>query len=74
MMRWILVVSTVLVVAGRFCIPGHGLSLAGTYEALAHIWVGLMIAVAYYERENRILAVVLLVVATVIETAVFLLR
>jgi hypothetical protein len=28
---------------GRFLVPGHALSLAGTYEAFAHIWVGAMI-------------------------------
>ena len=38
----ILAVSLIIGV-GRFFVPGHDLSLAGTYEALAHIWVGVLL-------------------------------
>ncbi len=36
----IMCIAAVLIAIGRFLIPGHDLSLSGTYEAFAHIWVG----------------------------------
>lgn len=39
---WLIVIS-VLVGLGRFLVPGHNLSWAGTYEDLAHIWVGILL-------------------------------
>lgn len=77
---WIIVVS-VLVGLGRFLIPGHNLSWAGTYEAFAHIWVGALL-VFVFERnppspiidittERRQWAIVSLVAITVIEGVMF---
>lgn len=74
----VLILSTILVIAGRALVPGHKLTWAGTYEAFAHIWVGWTITVGYYEwRDNRQeawLSIILLIVATVYETVMFLNR
>lgn len=37
-----IVLSAIAVFIGRLLIPSHGLSLPGTYEGFAHIWVGVM--------------------------------
>ncbi len=42
-----LLIGTALMVVGRFLIPGHNLSWAGTYEAFAHIWTGVLLTVAF---------------------------
>jgi hypothetical protein len=34
---------------GRFFIPGHALTVPGTYEALVHIWVGILMVFAFNE-------------------------
>ncbi len=68
---------TLLVVVGRFTVPGHGLSYAGTYEALAHIWCGAMIVLTVYEWNNEHIGklyLFLLLLATALETVMFLLR
>jgi hypothetical protein len=72
---------------GRFLVPGHDLSWAGTYEALAHIWVGYAMAAWWfdhppiydtsrfgwlYSRDGRYLLVLLGL--TVLETVMFLIR
>ena len=44
-MTFLLVITAALLFVGRFTVPGHGLSWAGTYEAFAHIWVGAVGAV-----------------------------
>lgn len=44
----IVVLLSILVGFGRFLVPGHDLSLAGSYEALAHIWVGVLITLAFF--------------------------
>ncbi len=68
----VLLVSTVLVLVGRCTIPGHGLSWPGTYEALSHIWVGLLIGLWWKSRDRWLL--IALAVTTVFETIMFLLR
>jgi hypothetical protein len=72
-MIYFIIVTALVVVAGRFTIPGHGLSYAGTYEALAHIWVGAMIVLAFDER-YRVMALAALLGTTVLETVMFLRR
>ncbi len=67
---FILVVS-VLVGTARFAVPGHDVSLAGSYEAFAHIHVGFLLSmcVQYFReggfrtRENaeRLLAIYCLI-------------
>lgn len=58
---------------GRFFIPGHALSLPGTYEAFAHIWVGVLLALSFQKKPNRVLAIASLLIITAIETVKFLL-
>jgi hypothetical protein len=72
-MIYLILVTALIVAAGRFTIPGHGLSYAGTYEALAHIWVGAMIVLAFDER-YRAMAIAALLATTVLETVMFLRR
>jgi drug/metabolite transporter (DMT)-like permease len=71
-----IVVSSILVGAGRFCVPGHDLSPAGTYEAFAHIWVGSMLTASFlcWDRCAGKMAAVFLVLLTVLETVMFLCR
>jgi hypothetical protein len=66
----------IVVGVGRFCIPGHNLTIAGTYEAFAHIWVGmaLVIAIGYWEIPVGKVCAALLGLLTVIEIVMFLLR
>jgi len=47
-MNYLVVFLSVLAALGRFFVPGHGLSWAGTYEAFAHIIVGFLFGVVYY--------------------------
>lgn len=65
-------VSCLLVIGGRFLIPGHGLSWAGTYEAVVHIWVGIVLAAWWYTRRRFYLAG--LALATLLEVILFALR
>jgi hypothetical protein len=67
----IIVVLSVLVGAGRFTVPGHGLTYAGSYEAFAHIWVGALIVLAT-QKGTRWPAIIALVVLTGIEIVKFL--
>jgi hypothetical protein len=39
----IIILASLAVGIGRTMVPGHGLSWPGTYEAFAHIWVGMLI-------------------------------
>lgn len=67
---------SMLVAVGRLKVPGHGLSLAGTYEAFAHIFVGFLIAVAilrWREAEGKP-ALVMLALLTALEVAAFMMR
>lgn len=44
-MFWkIIVICSLIFSIGRFSVTGHAASAAGTYEALAHIWVGFLLA------------------------------
>lgn len=40
----IIIICSLIVGFGRFAVEGHTLSASGTYEALAHIWVGFLLA------------------------------
>jgi hypothetical protein len=44
---WLIVIGSVLVAAGRFTVPSHGVSWPGSYEAMAHIWVGVLICLGF---------------------------
>lgn len=73
---FLLLLSTLAVIAGRLFIPGHDLSLVGSYEAAAHIWCGWIVTVAYYRRGTEIAwaAILLFFLATVFEVAMFMVR
>lgn len=66
-----LLVGSVLVAAGRFTVPGHGLTYAGSYEAFAHIWVGVLLVLSF---QRNWYALAMLVVLTVIEGVKFATR
>jgi hypothetical protein len=72
----IIVVTAVLISIGRFTVPGHGLSWPGSYEALAHIWIGVMVAVTYYRWRSPTgwAALTALVATSALETVMFLTR
>lgn len=61
----------------RFYIPGHNLSWPGTYEAMAHIWVGILLTIICcnkFQPKDRIVSGILLTLITVLETVMFLNR
>jgi len=68
-----LIISTVLVIIGRALVPGHGLTLAGSYEAFAHIWVGFLLALAVSGPE-MFLSIWCLCIATGFEVVAFMMR
>lgn len=68
-----LLVTSILIGAARFTVPGHSLSYAGSYEAVAHIWVGALIVFCFW-RQTRTSAIGCLAAITTLETAMFLLR
>jgi hypothetical protein len=69
-----LILGSTVVAMLRFAIPGHDLSLSGTYEAFAHIWVGFMLGVMAFVPSCRWLAGGLLLAITALETVMFLAR
>lgn len=50
---WLIVLGSVLVAAGRFAVPGHGVSWPGSYEAVAHIWVGILICLGFTGNHRK---------------------
>jgi hypothetical protein len=64
---WLLLISC-LVGFGRFLVPGHDASWPGTYEAFAHIWVGVLLAWSFQKRRR---AIVSLVALSALETLMF---
>lgn len=66
----IFVISLVFA-GGRFNIPHQNPSWPGTYEAFAHIWVGMLIAFAIAKPQYRALAIIMLVIITIIEAVFF---
>lgn len=85
---WLITLSGLVVGAGRFLVPGHDLSGPGTYEAFAHIWVGVLLVLCFPSRlwdqpqlpgqspwlSVQRTALVWLVLLTGLETVMFLLR
>jgi hypothetical protein len=70
-MPWFLIVISVLMIFGRATVPGHDLSYAGSYEAFAHIWVGVLLTLSWQKNWR---ALSLLVLLTLYETMMFLNR
>ena len=50
---WLIVIGSVLVAGGRFAVPGHGVSWPGSYEAVAHIWVGVLICLGFTGNHKK---------------------
>lgn len=69
MLDRLLILFSVIVGIGRFAIPKHSLSLSGSYEAFAHIFVGILLCLAI--QKNK-LAFALLVLLSAIELYMFL--
>lgn len=72
-MKWLLIGLSAAVAVGRFLVPGHGLSAAGTYEALAHIVVGFLLALSL-DRRTRWPALGLVIALSLLELVKFLAR
>ncbi len=70
------VAASSAVAIGRAFVPGHDLSLAGTYEAFAHIWVGALIAMIFdkFDKDRRFAAGLTLGLLTLLEIVAFALR
>jgi len=70
----ILIVTFLLIGVGRLMITGHGLSLAGSYEAFAHIWVGVVgtISVLYWGSTVGWTCFISLIILSMFETFMFL--
>jgi len=67
----IILVST-LIGAARFAVPGHDISMAGSYEAFAHILVGMLLVWCFQKDEKiRPLAIYSLAIITIIEVLAF---
>ena len=68
-----LIVAALFIAVGRVTIPGHGLTgWPGLYEALAHLLLGAMIAVAFLrDGVVRHVAVTLVIALTLFEVAMF---
>ena len=71
-----LIALSCLVAIFRLAVPGHDLSLAGSYEAMAHIWVGYLIGVFWLHPgvATRRVAFTCLVLTTVFEVLMFIAR
>jgi hypothetical protein len=70
----VIVFGSALIAVLRFTVPGHDLSWPGTYEALAHLWCGLLIGLAWASSKLRRVSLIALGLITVLETIMFLLR
>lgn len=53
MTQFLPAILLLLLFFSRFLAPGNSLSWEATYEAFAHIAVGYLIGVAYYDKELR---------------------
>lgn len=61
-----LTIGSIVIGVGRFLIPGHGLSWPGTYEAFAHIFVGVLLTLAFMKDRFALACVVLITVLEVV--------
>lgn len=66
---------SVLVTIGRFYVPGHDLSWPGTYEGLAHIWVGALLVWSFQkDKMRKLTSWACIITATAVETVMFMTR
>lgn len=77
-MKLFLIAAVSLLFGGlRFAVPGHDATLHGSYEAFAHIWVGVLLAIGCSrktETGDRVAAWAWLTLISVLELTMFLLR
>lgn len=72
-----IVAVSIAIGIGRLFVPGHDLSVAGSYEAFAHIWVGALLLASFtrcIEPTERWVARASLATITVVEIVMFLNR
>jgi hypothetical protein len=70
-----LIIISVLFGLGRFFIQGHDVSWPGTYEAFAHIWVGILLVFCFSKvKEIRWTSIISLTIITVLEAVMFFRR
>lgn len=67
----LLLLISVLVTYGRLLVPGHDLSLPGSYEAIAHIWVGFLLCLWIFGPYRKS-AFLTLLALTVLEVVMFM--
>jgi hypothetical protein len=71
----IIVVLSLVTFVGRFTIPGHGLSYAGSYEAFTHIFMGCLIILAIERKDGvRVAAIASIVILSAFEVMMYLIR
>lgn len=72
----VILIASVGIAIGRLLIPGHDVSWPGTYEALAHIFVGMLLYACFTEPEKHVrrFALWCLVAITVLEVVMFMRR
>ena len=74
-MHLLLPLFVLFVFIGRFTVPGHGLTgWPGTYEAIAHIVVGILICAAWMSCYWRRFALWSLTLLTALELLMFFSR
>ena len=67
--------TAAFLILGRMTVPGHGLTgWPGLFEAVAHMLVGALIAIAVLRTDARRPALWLLVTASLFELAMFKLQ
>lgn len=71
MSKTLIIILAVVIGVARFLVPGSPLSWEATYEAVAHILVGLLLGTAFFHK-NRATAWVAIGVLTTLETLKFL--
>jgi hypothetical protein len=70
-----LIIISILFGLGRFFIQGHDVSWPGTYEAFAHIWVGILLVFCFSKvKEVRWTSILSLTIITVLEVIMFFRR
>lgn len=71
-MPYLIVAVSIVIALGRFTVPGHTLSYAGSYEAIAHIWVGMLLV--WCNAQPRWVAIGCVCGITALEVVIFVLR
>ena len=69
----LIAIGSVLAAVGRFTVPGHGVSWPGSYEAFAHIWVGVLLCLGFVGDHKR-LAWIALALISVVEVVMAVMR